>query len=163
MVDVVQEPIDDEQAEMDIRPPADFCDFVLEHAVTMYLRFEPCPLNAKVARWWNGHSSSHFPVLESSDVYHCGLMCLNDLYQTQKVFLNLVSLMSKRLALKRENPFPVLLSHDIIPIHGANVSSRLRCFRPSIQLKEKDMSEMFQFLHLAFHFLASSSPLTNFK
>ena len=50
--------------------------------------FEPCPLNTNVTRWWNGHSSSHLPVLEYTDVDHCGLMCLNDLHQTSKVFLN---------------------------------------------------------------------------
>ena len=33
MVDVVHELIDDEQAEMRIWPPADFCGFGLEHAV----------------------------------------------------------------------------------------------------------------------------------
>ena len=33
----------------------------------------------------------------------------------------------------------------------------------SIELKEKNMSEMFQFLHLALHFLASMAPLTVFK
>ena len=33
MVDVVHEPIDDEQTEMHIWPPADFCNFSLEHAV----------------------------------------------------------------------------------------------------------------------------------
>ena len=41
--------------------------------------------------------------------------------------------------------------------------SRPRWFRPSIELKEKNMSEMFQFLHLALHFLASMPPLTMFK
>ena len=30
MVDVVHEPVDDEQAEMHIWPPADFCGFGLE-------------------------------------------------------------------------------------------------------------------------------------
>ena len=88
MVDVVHEPIDDEQAEMHIGPPADFCGCVLEHAVPIHPIIEPCPLNATVARWWNGHSSSHLPVLEYTDVDHCGLMCLNDLHQTPKVLLN---------------------------------------------------------------------------
>ena len=68
MVDVVHEPIDDEQAEMHIWPPADFCGFGLEHAVPIHLIFEPCPLNANVAQRWNGHSSSHLPVLEYTDV-----------------------------------------------------------------------------------------------
>ena len=88
MVDVVHELIDDEQAEMDIWPSADFCDYDLEHAVPIHSIFEPCPLSANVARWWNGHSSSHFAVLEYIDVDHCGLMCLKDLHQIPKVFLN---------------------------------------------------------------------------
>ena len=33
MVDVVLEPIDDEQAEIHIRAPDDFCGFGLEHVV----------------------------------------------------------------------------------------------------------------------------------
>ena len=88
MVDVVHDKIDNEQAEMHIWPPADFCGFGLQHAVHKQLIFEPCHLNANVAWWWNGHSSSHLPVLEYTDVDHCGLMCLNDLHQTPKVFLN---------------------------------------------------------------------------
>ena len=46
------------------------------------------PLNANVSRWWNGHSSSRFLVLAYTDVDNCRLMCLNDLYQNSKVFLN---------------------------------------------------------------------------
>ena len=88
MVDVVHEPIDDDQAEMHIWPPADVCGFGLEPAVPIHPIFEPCPLNANVARWWNGHSSSHLPVLEYSDVDHCGLVCLKDLHRTPKVFQN---------------------------------------------------------------------------
>ena len=89
MVDVVHEPIDDEQVEMHIWPPADICGFDLEHVVLIHPIFEPCPLNSNVARWWNGHSSSHLPVLEYTDVDHCELMCLNDPHQTSKVFLNM--------------------------------------------------------------------------
>ena len=88
MVDVVHEPIKDEQEKIYIWPPADFCGYGLEHAVPIHQIFEPFPLNVNVARWWNGHSSSHLPVLKYTDVDHCGLMCLNDLYQTPKVFLN---------------------------------------------------------------------------
>ena len=87
MVDVVHEPIDDEQAEMHIWPPADCCGFGLEHAVPIHPIFQPCSLNANVSRWWNGHSSSHLPVLEYIDVDQCGLICLND-HQTMKIFLN---------------------------------------------------------------------------
>ena len=88
MVDVVDEPIDGKQAEMHIRPPADLCGFGLEHAVPIHPISEPCSLNENVARWLNGHSLSHLPVLEYTGVDHCGLMCLNDFHQTPKVFLN---------------------------------------------------------------------------
>ena len=88
MVDVVHEPIHEEQAEINVWSPADFCGFGLEHAVFIHPIFEACSLNANVERWWNGHSSSHLPVLEYNDVDHCGLLCLNDLHQTPKVFLN---------------------------------------------------------------------------
>ena len=71
MVDIVHEPVNDEQAEMHIWPPADFCGFDLEHAVPLHPIFEPGPLNANVAQWWNGHSTSHLPVLEYTDVDHC--------------------------------------------------------------------------------------------
>ena len=88
MVVIVHELIDDEQVKMHMWPPADFCGFPLDHAVPIHPIFETSSLNENVARWWNGHSSSHLPVLEYTDVDHCGLMCLNDLYQTPKVFLN---------------------------------------------------------------------------
>ena len=78
MYDVVHEPIDDEQEEMHILPPADFCGSGLEYAIPIYPIFEPCPLNENVARWWNGHSSSHLPLTEYTDVDHCGVKCLND-------------------------------------------------------------------------------------
>ena len=74
MVDVVHEPIEDEQAEMHIWSPADFCGFGLETAVTINPIFQPCPSNANDARWWKGHSSSHLPILVYTDVDHCGLM-----------------------------------------------------------------------------------------
>ena len=88
MIDVVHEPIDDEQAVMHIWQPADFCGFSLEHAVSIHPVFEPCPLNANVARCWNGHSSSHLPVFEYTEVDHWGLICLNYFHQTPKVSLN---------------------------------------------------------------------------
>ena len=70
----------------------------------------------------------------------------------------------KTMLLKTRKPFSCrVLSDDIIPIPGANVSGRLRYSRPSIELKEKNMSKIFQFLHLALHFLASMIPPTIFK
>ena len=88
MVDEVHEPINDKQAEMLIGPHADFCGFRLEHAVPIHPICESCPLNANAARWWNGQSTSHLPVLEYTDVDHCGLAYLTDLHQTPKIFLN---------------------------------------------------------------------------
>ena len=88
MVDVVHEPIGDEQADMYIWPPVDFYGIGLQHAVPIHPIFEPCPLNENITRWWYGHSWSHLSVLEYNDVDHCGLMCLNDLLQTPKIFLN---------------------------------------------------------------------------
>ena len=74
-----------------------------------------------------------------------------------------VSLMSIPL-LQTRKPFSChALPDGIVPVHGANVSGHLHCFHPSIELKEKNMSVMFQFLHLALHFLASTAPLTIFK
>ena len=58
MIDVVHEPVDDEQAEMHICPPDDFCGFGLEHGVSIHPIFKPCTLNANIARLWNGSSSS---------------------------------------------------------------------------------------------------------
>ena len=54
-------------------------------------------------------------------------------------------LMRKRSSLKRKKKtfYCRALSDCIILIHGANVSCRFRCFRPSIELKEKNMSEVF--------------------
>ena len=49
MVDVVHKPIDDEQGEVHIWLPADFCGFGLEHSVLIHPFLAPCPLNANVA------------------------------------------------------------------------------------------------------------------
>ena len=164
MVDVNHEPIVDEQEEMRIWPPADFCGFGLEHPVHIHPVFEPLPLNANVARYWNGHSSSHFPLLEYIDVDHCGLMYLNDLHQTANVFLNVECPKVKTILLKTRKPFSCRILFDgILPVHDANVPGRLRWLRYSIELKEKNMLEEFQFLHLALHFEASTAPLTTFK
>ena len=62
-----------------------------------------------------------------------------------------VSVMSKEPPQNEKTIFCRVLSNGIVPIHGANVSCRL-CCHPSIELKEMDISEMFQFLNLALHF-----------
>ena len=107
MADIVHEPIDDEQAEMHIWPPADFSGFGLEHAVPIHPIFLTLPIECRCHTMVDVHSSSHLPVLEYTDGDHCVLMCLNDLHQPPKVFL---SLMSKRSSLKREKHFLAVLS-----------------------------------------------------
>ena len=141
-----------------------FLWFWLRACDTLTPIFEPCPLNANIARWWNDHSSSHFPAIEYTDVDHCGLMHLNDLHQTPKVFLNVECHCVKTILLKTRKPFSChALSNSIVPIHGANVSGHLCCFCPSIELKKKNMSEVFKLLLLALYFLESTAPLTVFK
>ena len=46
MVDVVHEPIDDEQAKMHLWPPADFCGFGLDMRYP-YIRFLTLPIECK--------------------------------------------------------------------------------------------------------------------
>ena len=115
-----------------------------------------------VARWWNGNSSSHLPVLEYTDVDHCELMCLNDIHQTRNVFLKQLMISNpfdvyklnwlkflqlsvtnvKTILLKTWKPFSWrALSNGIVHIHGVNVSGLSAVFAPSIELKEKNMSE----------------------
>ena len=80
-----------------------------------------CHLNSNVARWCNGHSSSHLPVLEYTDVDHCGLMCSNDLHQTQGLPESGVSLISKRSSLKRKNHFLAVLSPMTLSTYTAKM------------------------------------------
>ena len=47
MVDVVHEPIDDEQAEMHVWPPVEYCGFDLEHAVPIQQIFGTLPIECK--------------------------------------------------------------------------------------------------------------------
>ena len=109
---------------------------------------------------------SQFVTFASSRGYWRGSLWINVFKRSSSNSEGLpergVSLMSKRSSLKRENYFHAVLS-PLAPIHSANVSGRLRCFRPSIELNEKNMSEMFQFLHLALNFLASTVPFTIFQ
>ena len=75
-----------------------------------------------------------------------------------------VSLMSKRSSLKRENHFRALLSSMALsPYKAKTFVPASSSFAPQWTQKEKNMSKMFQFLHLALHFLASTAPLTIFK
>ena len=141
MVDVI-EPIDDEKAEIQIWPSAHFCGFDLENAVTIHPIFDPCPLNEVIARWWNGHTSSHLLICEYADMDRC-LMWINVLKLFSSNSEDLCE-HAKTILLKTRKPFSCRdPSDDIVSVQGANVSDRLGCFRPSIELKEKDMSEMF--------------------
>ena len=65
----------------------------------------------------------------------------------------------KTILLKMRKPFSCrALSKGTVSVHGANVSGHLRCFNSSTELKQKNISEMFQFLYLAIHFIASTAP-----
>ena len=124
---------------MHIWPPTDFCGFGLEHAVPIHPIFEPCPLNGNVARWCNGQ----FITFVSSRVHWSGSLSI---YVFKRSSSNSdgspecgVSLMSKRSSSKTRKPYSChALSNGIVFIHGENVSGRLHCFHPSIELKEKE-------------------------
>ena len=121
---------------MHIWPSDNFCGFGLEHAVPIHPIFEPCPLNANVARWWNGHSSSHLPIIEYTDVDHCVLVCLNDLHQAPKVLLNVKCHYVKTIFLKTRKPLSCrAFSDGIVRIQGASVSGRLDTFAPILNSK----------------------------
>ena len=94
---------------------------------------------------------SQFITFASSRVHWRGSLCLNDLHQT---FLNVeCHYYQNDPPLQMRKPFSCrALSSGIVPIHGTNVSGCLCCFHPSIELKEKNILEMFQFLHLALQF-----------
>ena len=57
----------------------------------------------------------------------------------------------------------VLSSMALSPYMAQMFLAASAAFASSIELKEKNMSEMFQFLHLALHFLVSMAPLTILK
>ena len=163
MVDV-HEPIDDEQAEVHIWPPSDFLWFCLRACGTHKFDFWTLLIECKyhtMVEW------SQFITFASSRVHWCGSLWINVFKRSSSNPEGLpergVSLI-KTILLKTRKLFSCrTLSDGIVPIHGENVSSRLHCFRPSIELKSKNMSEMCQFLYLALHLLASMAPLTILK
>ena len=124
MVDVHKQ-FDDEQAEMHTWPPAHCCCFGLEHVVPIHPIFEPCPLNTNVARWRIGLSSSHLPVLEYTDVDHCGWMIFIKPRTSSRTWsiTNVKAIFPKTWKLFCCRT----LSDGIVSIHGANISG---CFRP---------------------------------
>ena len=96
-----------------------------------------------------------WPSLSSSIIIHYGCQWPEMLTRPK---------VSNIRILKMRKPFSCCaLSTGVVPILGANVSGHLHCFCPCVELKEKNMSEMFQFLNLALHFLASTAPLTILK
>ena len=119
-----------------------------------------CPIECKcrtVVEW------SQLITIASSRVHWRGSLWINVFQRSSSnpegFPERAVSLMSKRYSFKRENFFLAVL----VPIHGANVSGRLRCFRPYIELKEKNMSEIFQFLHLSVHGFTHYIQLTKLR
>ena len=108
---------------------------------------------------------SQFITFASSWVHWLGSLWINAFKQSSSNPKGLergLSLMSKWSFLKW--PFSCsALSDGIVPMRSTNDFGCLCSFYPFIELKEKNMSEMFQFLHLALHFLVSTAPLTIFN
>ena len=84
---------------------------------------------------------SQFITLASSGVHWHGSLWIN---MSKRSSPNPESLPERGVAniktilLKTRKPFSCrALSDDFVPIHGVNVSGRLRCFRPSIELREE--------------------------
>ena len=116
-------------------------------------------------RWWNGHSSSHLPVLEYTDVDHCWLICLN--YCTfikprgSSWMWSITNI--KTILLKMGKPFSCRLLFDgIVPIHGANVSGRLPLLSPLYWTQRKSyvgnvpispLGAPFSSIHSSTHYL----------
>ena len=106
MVDVVHEPSDDEQAEMQIWPPADFCGFGLEHALPIHLIFLTLPIECKCRTMVE---CSQFITFASSRVHWRGSLWINVLKRSSSNPEGLPergeSLMPKRSSLNEETIF----------------------------------------------------------
>ena len=81
-----------------------FRGFGLEHAVPIHPIFEPCPLNANVARWWNVHICQYSNTLTWINVFKRSSSNPESLPERG------VSLISKRSSSKWENHFLAVLS-----------------------------------------------------
>ena len=106
MVAVVHEPIDDEQAEMYIRPPADFCGFGLEHAVPIHPIFLTLLIECRchmMVEW------SQVIIFASSRLQWLGSLWINvfkkSSWNPEGLPKRGVSLMTKRSTLKRKKIF----------------------------------------------------------
>ena len=155
MVDVVHETIDDEQAEMHIWPPADFCGFDLEHAV-------PIECKCRTMVEW-----SQFIKFFSFRVHWHGSLWINVFKRSFSNPEGLpergVSLMSKLSSLKRENHFIVMLSPMALSPYIVQMFLAASTAFAPLSNSNRRCEEIFQFLHLALLFLASAAPLTIFK
>ena len=136
-----------------------FLSFGIERAVPIHPIFLPFPLNANVAWWWNGHSSSNLPVLEYMDVGHCGLMWLNIFIKPWRSFWTWIVTNVKTILLKK---ILFALSPMALSSTAQMFLAAFPAFAPLLN-SEKSLSEMFQFHHMALHFLASAALLIIFK
>ena len=154
MVNVVYEPIDDEQAETHTRR---FLWFWLRDAVPIHPIFEPRPLNANVARWWNGHSSR---------VHWRGSLWINMFKRSSSNPEGLaergVSLLSKRSFLKRENHFLVMVSPMALSPYTAQMFVVIAAFAPLLNSKRR-ICWKCSFSPLGTPFSSVHGSLTTFK
>ena len=143
---------------MHIWPPADYCGFGLEHAVPIHPIFEPCLLNANVARWWNGHSSSRLPVLEYTDTNHCGLKCLNDLQNPEGLPERGVTNV-KTILLKTRKPFScrALSPMALSPYTAKMFLAASAASAPLLNSKRRLCQKCSNFSTCHSHFLASTA------
>ena len=164
MVDVVHEPIDDEQAEMHMWPPADSCGFGLEYAVPIHPIFWTLPIECKchtLVEW------SEFITFANSRVHWRGWLWIKEFKQSSSSTEGLpergVSLLSKGSFLKWENYFLAVLAPMALSPYAAQMfPAASAAFAPLLNSK-RNMSDMFQFHYLALHFLGSTAPLSILK
>ena len=104
--------------------------------------FEPCPLNTNVARWWNGHSSSYLQF-SSTLTWIIVDYCVQTIFIKPRSSSSTWSVTNiKTILLKARKPFSCRsVSDGIVPVHGANVSYGLCCFRPTFELKENNCND----------------------
>ena len=116
-----------------------FLLFWLRVWVPIHPIFEHCPLNENVARWWNCHNSSHLPIVQCTDVDRCGLMCLNDLQQTPKVFLSVEchSCQNDRPQKKKNHFLAVLSPMALSPYRAQIFLAAFAAFAPLLNSKRR--------------------------
>ena len=116
-------------------------------------------------KWCTMVERSQFITFTSSGVHWRGSLLINVFKRPSLPYRSSLTWSVtnvKIILLKTRQPFSWrALSDGIVPIHGTNVSGRLRCFRPS--LNSEEYVGNVPILHLALHFLASTAPFTIFK